>query len=512
MHVGKILIALIGVFLFLFTSVRGEIKDFSIKAFHLDFRAQVMTVPAIKELALDLSEKGINAIIIEYEATFPFKKHATLCNKYAYSRKDVKEIVDYCKSLGIDVIPLQNCFGHCEYILRHDRYINLREDRKEVSQVCPSKIDSAEKVFGEIFSEVASLHPSKYFHIGADETYLLGHCKECSKKDKSKLFVDYVKAMCKIVEGMGKTPIIWADIILKYPKVAHELPKNLVFVDWNYGWSPNHFGNLENLFKFGATVWGAPALRSSPDNIYLVDWMKHFNNLATFIPFAKSKGYKGIIDTSWSTSGLYGFYYDNNNEILEMYPVRQVYPMSGFQILIDAFCKAVSEKGALDPENFILSYAAERYGLNPKDSQIFFSYFQHPQKCVRSGKDSNGAAIAQLIQEIKELKDSFDKISVSKNDVEFEHYRLMLDLRINYLKYKEIEFEYDSPNYDSSKAGILKERLESIISESDELGLRFESINKTYLKPGQFEDINAFRTKKMKNLCANLARQAEICY
>ena len=239
--------------------------------------------------------------------------------------------------------------------------------------------------------------------------------------------------------------------------------------------------------------------------------MKNFNNLATFIPFAKSKGYKGIIDTSWSTSGLYGFYYDNNNEILEMYPVRQVYPMSGFQILIDAFCKAVSEKGALDPENFILSYAAERYGLNPKDSQIFFSYFQHPQKCVRSGKDSNGAAIAQLIQEIKELKDSFDKISVSKNDVEFEHYRLMLDLRINYLKYKEIEFEYDSPNYDSSKAGILKERLESIISESDELGLRFESINKTYLKPGQFEDINAFRTKKMKNLCANLARQAEIC-
>ncbi|MFR6033301.1 MAG: hypothetical protein ACLUKN_09090 [Bacilli bacterium] len=126
---------------------------------------------------------------------------------------------------------------------------------------------------------------------------------------------------------------------MKYPKVAHELPKNLVFVDWNYGWSPNHFGNLENLFKFGATVWGAPALRSSPDNIYLVDWMKHFNNLATFIPFAKSKGYKGIIDTSWSTSGLYGFYYDNNNEILEMYPVRQVYPMSGFQILIDAFCK-----------------------------------------------------------------------------------------------------------------------------------------------------------------------------
>ncbi|MFR6033300.1 MAG: hypothetical protein ACLUKN_09085 [Bacilli bacterium] len=37
--------------------------------------------------------------------------------------------------MGIDVIPLQNCFGHCEYILRHDRYINLREDRRGFSSL-----------------------------------------------------------------------------------------------------------------------------------------------------------------------------------------------------------------------------------------------------------------------------------------------------------------------------------------------------------------------------------------
>ena len=158
-----------------------------------------------------------------------------------------------------------------------------------------------------------------------------------------------------------------------------------------------------------------------------------------------------------------------------------------------------------EPQNDIMGAKKELIRLILKDNVDMFA--------IGNGTASRESEqfVAELIQEIKELKDSFDKISVSKNDVEFEHYRLMLDLRINYLKYKEIEFEYDSPNYDSSKAGILKERLESIISESDELGLRFESINKTYLKPGQFEDINSFRTKKMKNLCANLARQAEIC-
>ena len=121
--------------------------DFQVRGFHLDFRTQVMSVSAIKDLAHDLSQKGINTLIIEYEASFPFKKHATLSNKYAFTRSEIKEIVNYCSSIGIDVIPLQNCFGHCEYILRHDRYAKLRENKKEISQVCPLEIEEAKKIF-----------------------------------------------------------------------------------------------------------------------------------------------------------------------------------------------------------------------------------------------------------------------------------------------------------------------------------------------------------------------------
>ena len=209
--------------------------DFQVRGFHLDFRTQVMSVSAIKDLAHDLSQKGINTLIIEYEASFPFKKHATLSNKYAFTRSEIKEIVNYCSSIGIDVIPLQNCFGHCEYILRHDRYAKLRENKKEISQVCPLEIEEAKKIFKEIFADMISLHTSKYLHIGADETRLLGYCDKCSKVDKSKLFVDYVNAMCEVVKELGKTPIIWADIILKHPESINDLPKDLVFEDWNYG-------------------------------------------------------------------------------------------------------------------------------------------------------------------------------------------------------------------------------------------------------------------------------------
>lgn len=203
-------------------------------------------------------------MILEYEASFPFQKHATLRNKQAFTQAEVKDIVGYCNSLGIDVIPLQNCFGHCEYILRHERYALLREDSKEVSQVCPLKIEDAKAIFREIFQEVAALHPSPYFHIGADETYLLGSCRQCSKVDKSRLFVNYVKAMSDLVREMGKQPVIWADIILKHPEAIQELPKDIIYVDWNYGWEPDYFGKLDNLINLGVKMWGAPSLRSHP--------------------------------------------------------------------------------------------------------------------------------------------------------------------------------------------------------------------------------------------------------
>ena len=187
--------------------------QFGVKAMYVDFRTEVRTMSSIKELASKAAGLGFNTMLMEYEATFPFDDNATLQNRYSFTKEEIQDFVSYCSRLGLDVIPLQNCMGHAQYILKHDRYAALREDAKDMSQVCPLKIKKAIPVFTDIFKEVAALHPSKYFHIGCDETFLLGSCPECAayaeKYGKSKLFVEYVKAMCKIVTDMGKIPVIW---------------------------------------------------------------------------------------------------------------------------------------------------------------------------------------------------------------------------------------------------------------------------------------------------------------
>src|SRR4051812_17907191 len=173
--------------LFLFSkSATAQQKDFAVKGFHLDLRIQVMKMDALKGFAKKLSESGINTLVIEWEATYPFEKHPLIPNKYAYTKEEIKSFINYCSSIGIDVIPLQQSFGHVEYILRHERYKDLREDQKDYSQVCPLEEEGDKKLFTDLFTELVATHPSKYFHIGGGENYLFFYFVKRKKKTGKK--------------------------------------------------------------------------------------------------------------------------------------------------------------------------------------------------------------------------------------------------------------------------------------------------------------------------------------
>ena len=512
----KRLVTLFAMFLALCLDMTAQSKsgDFKEKVMYVDFRTQVHTIDALKELAQKVAADGFTCLMLEYEATFPFEKHATLQNRYAYTKEEIADYVAFCDKLGLEVIPLQNCMGHMQYILRHERYAALREDKADMSQVCPLKIKQAVPIFKEIFKEVAELHPSNYFHIGCDETFLLGKCKHCAayaeKYGKSKLFVEYVKAMCKIVLDMGKTPIIWADIILKYPENLGELPKELIYLDWNYGWDVNKFGKISNLIEADVNLWGGSSLRSSPDDIYLTQWEKHFNNLRDYVPFARKSGYQAMVQTSWSTSGAYSYTYGPKNEVIEICPIRSVYPESGFNILLAATAWAYNHVEPLDPKSFVYDYAKEKFGFDEASCKTLWDYFTMPQEQVnvRTGKDTKGKLIKDVLADAYTMKDRLYGLKPSANKVEIEHFMLMLDIRINYLEFKQCETELESKNYEISQRAGLAERLAKICKEGEKIDKRFEKLNKNYLKPGEIAFIQNLRGDKMEAILRILTRDA----
>lgn len=472
--------------LFLACHLSLSAKSFEVRAVYLDFRTQVMTMPAMKEFVADAASKGMNAVVVEWEATFPFKDNLVLRNRFAFSEAEVKDFIAYCSGLGVDVIPLQNCFGHSEYILRHERYAVLKEDRKDCSQVCPMMEDEAEGIFRSIFSEIAQMHTSGYFHIGCDETRLLGHCRRCQEKVRSegisRLYVDYVARMCRIVSSLGKRPMIWADIILKHPEALQSLPEDVIIVDWNYGWDQDHFGKMDNLRNSGREVWGACSLRSHPDNLYLVQWRKHLENIFSYTSYASDCGFKGIINTSWSTSGTYGYIYDDKNEVIAIQPVREVYPQNGFDMLMTAYSNALSDN-PLTPDKFLESYCHTRLGLGPQEeTEVVKDYFNMTQSPVYSFQGD----IARIDEELRKctaLRERLDMVRFSKDAADVaRHLRLMLDIRINYLEFKRVDLQIESNGFSVEDSRAALAQLKSIDKECGGLRKEFIRLNGHYLK------------------------------
>jgi hexosaminidase len=485
--------------------------SFHIRGFHLDLRIQVMKMQALKNFTLQLSKQGINTLVMEWEATYPFQEDPLIPNRYAYTRQEVKDFINYCQTLHIDVIPLQQSFGHVEYILRNYKYAQLREDDKDFSQVCPSETEKNRELFTRLFKDMATMHPSPYFHIGGDETHLLGHCEKCKKRAAeigiSQLYFDHIKMLCDIVVSLGKRPVVWADIALKYPAYIHLLPKETIFVDWNYGWAMDRFGAHEQLVKSGYEIWGAPSIRSSPDNYFLTRWQYHFNNIRDFIPICKNLGYKGIVMTSWSTSGVYSPTYESEDDLVELYALRHVYPITGFDILISAYIKAINTDQPLNADQFIKDYCRSTFGFDELESDQFRkALFTAPYTITNGQVNAPGhITVNDLLDSVRQASEIFHLLQPKKNNNMFSHFQLMADIRVYYVNFMEIEKEVNSDGFSRSKIPIYLTRLKALMNLEPELDKRFRTLNQDVLYTAAIDEENNLRNQKIHNLYNRLS-------
>ncbi|HEY2349872.1 MAG TPA: beta-N-acetylhexosaminidase [Puia sp.] len=482
-----------------------------IRGFHLDLRIQVMKMQALKNFVLHLSQEGINTLVMEWEGTYPFQKDPLIPNRYAYTRQEVKDFIKYCDSLHVDVIPLQQSFGHVEYILRNYKYAALREDDKDFSQVCPSEPEKNKELFTRLFKDMAAVHSSPYFHIGGDETHLLGHCEKCKKRAAeigvSRLYFDHIKMLCDIVVSLGKRPVLWADIALHYPEYIHLLPNETIFVDWNYGWAMDRFGAHEQLVKSGYEIWGAPSIRSSPDNYFLTRWQYHFNNIRDFMPICKKLGYKGIVMTSWSTSGVYSPAYESEDDLVELYALRHVYPVNGFDILISAYIRALYIDDALDVDKFINHYCSSKFGFDSSESEKFKKALFITPYTITDGKvnATSHMTMNMLLDSASLASKTFHDLQPKINTTLFDHFRLMADIRVYYISFMEIEKEVNSDNFSRSKIPDYLTRLKTLMNSASDLDKRFSILNQDLLYPAAIDEENNLRNQKINNLYYRLS-------
>ena len=472
---------------------------------HIDLRVQVVPMRTLLRLAGRMADQGHNTLVMEWEGSFPFQKHAIISNQYAYTRKEIESFMRDCGRWGLDVIPLQQCFGHLEYILQHKRYAHLRESQTELSQLCPCRLEEAIGVFAEIFREVAELHPSACFHIGGDETYLLGHCPACRARaeeaGKSRLYVDYFQRAAAEIVKLGKRPLLWIDMLLKHPEAASGMPANSIFIDWNYGWPVNRFGDFVRLRELPFEFWGAPAMRCGPDNHSSFSWKGHFENLRDYIPVARSMNFQGIILTSWATSGIYGYEWGSHEQVVALHPIRRVYPHAGLPILSAAFGDAVKSDAAWDMQNFVRNYARVNFGFDDARAEEF-----HRALMAGSYPPPPPFDLPSALKNARAAKRVFSRLAPKKGLAEFGHYHLMADLLEHYLRFASLEEMIQSPDFAAARLPSARRKLAKLLAEAEELDRRFAELNAPDLHPAELREEIEYRTKGMRSLYARLQR------
>jgi Glycosyl hydrolase family 20, catalytic domain len=190
-------------------------------------------------------------------------------HRNAFTAEQLKSLVEYAQSHGIDLIPEVESFGHTGYITRAPSYAHLLDreatDDSEFSGIIPVNSESLQ-LFEKLYREVAAIFPSPYLHGGCDEVNWGGSMlsrKALQTKTRAQIWTEYLNSLNQISVGLGKQFIVWGDFVLhKEPEILGQLNKNIIVMDWNY--SENSSANLRESFQKvsanGSRGIGAPAL------------------------------------------------------------------------------------------------------------------------------------------------------------------------------------------------------------------------------------------------------------
>jgi glycosyl hydrolase family 20 len=224
------------------TLPKVKIKDspaMKMRAEHWDLKGMMPTFSYLKKRLLDLSKYKINTILAEYEDKFEFEKHPLIVSPIALSKKQVKTLIKTANDNFIDIIPLIQSLGHAEYVLKYKEYSYVAESSDNCQQYCATNPATFELV-KEFLDEILPLHPSKYVHVGGDETRQLGECPKCAAVAKKEgtmgLYFRYIKMICDHVVSIGKIPMIWDDMLCRNFRkdLLQQLPAETIIVPWIY--------------------------------------------------------------------------------------------------------------------------------------------------------------------------------------------------------------------------------------------------------------------------------------
>ena len=218
------------------------------------------------------------------------------------TRADVAELVAYARRYHIDVIPEQEAFGHLHHVLKYELYAPLAET-PHGHVLAPGQPGSI-SLIRQWFAEIDSIFPSRYVHLGADETFELGRGQTASRIQRDSIgpvYLGFLKDIVESIKRPGKKYLFWGDVAVNHPNLVGSLPKEMVAVAWSYGASKSFDREITPFTQAGMETWVAPGVSSW--NLVYPNNNIAFVNIRNFVRDGQRLGATGLLNTTWDDDG-----------------------------------------------------------------------------------------------------------------------------------------------------------------------------------------------------------------
>jgi hexosaminidase len=146
-----------------------------------------------------------------------------------YTKKEIKEIVEYARQRNITIIPEIELPGHSQAAIAAYPHLSCTGKQVEVAndwgvfkEIYCAGNDSVFTFLEDILTEVMELFPSEYIHIGGDEApkYRWENCDKCQErirkeglKDTHELQSYFIERIEKFLNKNGRKLIGWDEIL-----------------------------------------------------------------------------------------------------------------------------------------------------------------------------------------------------------------------------------------------------------------------------------------------------------
>lgn len=268
-------------------------------------RGPISTADYIRQQIRRLAELKVNYLSFYIEHVVQPLSHPDFAPENGkLTIAEIRELSQYAGKYHMQLIGSFQSFGHFEKILALPQYASMGETSTLISPLDPVARQFLENVIGEL----CDAFNAPWFNVNCDETFDLNKGKSKTYIDSigsARFYADHLTFLYDVVRRHGKKMMMWGDIALQHPEIPDMLPRDIVYLTWEYGDQESYDRWIRPFEERGLEFMVCPGILNSYR--MLPDMVMARDNIRGFLEMGKRHGATGAFTTIWDDGGTYLF-------------------------------------------------------------------------------------------------------------------------------------------------------------------------------------------------------------